>query len=115
MPNYANNYVPIDKIKNFSKDIINSEQFSEYSKKINIDTYIFDPWNCYGFSQVSDILSKKKFIYCSMITNNHHTYDKLSRIKIKFFSLFKINQNKIKITHYNKSKNQKFRLFFVCW
>ena len=60
LPNYANNYVPIDKIKNFSKDIINSEQFSEYSKKINIDTYIFDPWNCYGFSQVSDILSKKK-------------------------------------------------------
>ena len=29
LPNYASNYVPIDKIDNFSKDIFNAEQFIE--------------------------------------------------------------------------------------
>tara|TARA_B100000242_G_C42914470_1_gene423981 strand:- start:27 stop:854 length:828 start_codon:yes stop_codon:yes gene_type:complete len=38
-----------------------------------------------------------------MITNNHLTYDTLSRIKLKIFSIFTSAQKKLKITNYNKS------------
>ena len=113
LPNYASNYVPFDKINNFSKDINNSKQFLEYVEKITLNTFVFDPWNCYGFSQVEDILSKKKFIYCSMITNNHLTYDTISRIKLKIFSTFTLDQKKFKITNYNKSNKLRHLDYFL--
>ncbi len=112
LPNYAQNYIPYDKIDNLSYDVKDKSYFNKIAKKIDKETYLFDPWNCYSFFEVQNILSRKKFRYCSMITNNCLVYDTIAKFKLKLF-LFLKNKKKPKISNYSTANTKKYLNYFM--